>query len=71
MSDLLRGMTITDTGNPTRLSGDFSKEKYRPGERKMNIQRVEQKKNCQPGKFYSPKLSFKYEGKIKAFLKKS
>ena len=31
MSDLLTGMTITDTGNPTRLSGDF----YRPGESKM------------------------------------
>ena len=31
MSDLLKGMTITDTGNPTRLSGDF----YRPGESKM------------------------------------
>ena len=44
MSDLLIGMTITDTGNPTRLSGDLSKEKYRPGESKMNIQRVEQKK---------------------------
>ena len=26
MSDLLRGMTITDTGNPMRLSGDFSEE---------------------------------------------
>ena len=35
MSDLLRGMTITDTGNSTRLSGDLSKEKYRPGESKM------------------------------------
>ena len=42
MSDLLRGMTITDTGNPMRLSGDFSEENYRPGESKMNIQRVEQ-----------------------------
>jgi len=42
MSDLLTGMTITDTGNSMRLSGDFSKENYRPGESKMNIQRVEQ-----------------------------
>ena len=41
MSDLLTGMTITDTGNPTRLSGDFSEENYRPGESKMNIQRAE------------------------------
>ena len=35
MSDLLTGMTITDTGNPMRLSGDFSEENYRPGENKM------------------------------------
>ena len=42
MSDLLIGMTITDTGNPMRLSGDFSEENYRPGQSKMNIQRVEQ-----------------------------
>lgn len=35
MSDLLTGMTITDTGNPMRLSGDFSEENYRPGESKM------------------------------------
>ena len=42
MSDLLTGMTITDTGNPTRLSVDFSEENYRPGQSNMNIQRVEQ-----------------------------
>ena len=35
MSDLLTRMTVTDTGNPTRLSGDFSEENYRPGESKM------------------------------------
>lgn len=35
MSDLLKGMTVTDTGNPTRLSGDFSEENYRRGESKM------------------------------------
>ena len=35
MSDLLIRMTVTDTGNPTRLSGGFSEENYRPGESKM------------------------------------
>ena len=35
MSDLLTRMTVTDTGSPERLSGDFSEENYRPGESKM------------------------------------
>lgn len=35
MSDLLTRMTVTDTGSPARLSGDFSEETYRPGESKM------------------------------------
>ena len=35
MSDLLIRMTVTDTGNPTRLSGDVSEENYRPGESQM------------------------------------
>ena len=37
MSDLLTGMTITDTGNPMRLSGDFSEENYR--QRGKDVQR--------------------------------
>jgi len=74
MSDLLTGMTITDTGNPMRLSGDFSEENYRPGESKMKYSEgraIKIANQCQPGKLYSPNLSFKYEGKIKVFLKKS
>ena len=35
MSDLLTRMTLTDTGNPTRLSGDVSEENYRPGESQL------------------------------------
>ena len=70
MSDLLTGMTITDTGNPTRLSGDFSEENYRPGESKMKhsegraIKIANQKNSIH-------QTSFKYEGKIKVFLRKS
>jgi hypothetical protein len=66
MSDLLTGMTITDTGNPTRLSGDF----YRPGESKMKYSegraiKIANQKNS------IHQTSFKYEGKIKVFLRKS
>ena len=65
MSDLLTGMTITDTGNPTRLSGDF----YRPGESKMKYSegraiKIANQKNS------IHQTSFKYEGKIKVFLRK-
>lgn len=35
MSDLLKGMTVTDTGNPTKILVDFSEENYMPGDSKM------------------------------------
>ena len=70
MSDLLTGMTITDTGNPPRLSGDFSEEYYRPGESKMKYSegraiKIANQKNS------IHQTSFEYEGKIKVFLRKS
>ena len=55
---------------PIRLSADFSAETLQSKREWNDILKIFKDKNCQPRRLYPAKLSFSYEGEIKAFQDK-
>ena len=59
--------TVTYKGVPIRLSADFSKEPLQARRGWKEVFKVMKSKDLHPKLFYSAKLSFRMEGKIKCF----
>ena len=62
--------SINYTGNPIRLSADFSTETLQARRERQDISKALKGKNMQPGILYPARVSFKIEEELKIFSNK-